>query len=386
MRTMKMFVASFVLALGMGVAGVRADTPIGCGDTLSEALYSKINKVRSGELKPAEELTNFNAAADACPTNPFALHYAGLVGTHVARVKNQQTPGAQDVFDMWSHAFALNQTFWALDDEDHSFVMADVVGVRLSYEEKRDLREDLLIGLMEFCTKLNRSHPYVAETAPLQACPKSGFTDALAISEWLNNNFDKGEHAIRFLERLDRACEFNKDTRNMHKVISNVRLRYAEHIVETAPANAAALLVKVRAYRDAVLGPGETANYMWSQFRAADLNRVEAAIPERAAIPTDAVSPLVSAGLIPVENWFNGQADQNQVTESIGRTLNAYWVAEDPQGIVRAIGKMYAATKEAADPDAARIQLYNAISKYDRDQYRSTETAEKTFQVSCMNG
>ena len=377
MRVLKTVVASFVLALGLGAAGAHADTPTDCGDALSQQLYFKIGKIRSGAIKPADEMASFDAAVDACPNNPFALHYAGLVGTHLARMKNQQTPGAQDVFDMWSVAFARNQTFWNLEDQDHSFVIGNYTGIELSYQEQRDLRKDLLIGLMEFYVKLNKPHPYVAESTPMQACPKSGFTDVLALSEWQITNPTGGDAVMTFIERMANACEFNSDTRYMYVAVNRIRLRHAEAVVASEPETARAILTRARAFRERVLKPGETVNYNWPSHLVETLAKVEHLLPNNATIPTDQESPLESAGAVPVKNWFNGQVEERQVTEAIGWTLNAYWVAEDPQGLVRGIGKMYKATTEAADPENAKTLLYNAISQYDRNRFRSSETAGK---------
>lgn len=377
MRTLKMIVASFVLVLMVGMPVTMADTPTDCGDALSQQLYFEIGKIRSGTLKPADAMASFNAAVDACPYNPFALHYAGLVGTHLARAKNQQTPGAQDVFDMWSEAFARSQVFWNLEDQDHSFVIGHYTGVELSYQEKRDLRKDLLIGLMEFHTKLNKPHPYVAETAPMQACPTSGFTDVMALSEWHIANPTGGEAVMTFVERVANACEFNADTRFMYVAVNRIRLRHAETVATSEPESARAILTRARAFRERVLKPGETVNYNWPSQQAEKLAKIEHLLPNKATIPTDQESPLVSAGAVPVKDWFNGQVEERQVTEAIGWTLNAYWVAEDPQGLVRGIGKMYKATTEAADPESAKTVLYNAISQYDRNRFRSLETAGK---------
>ena len=128
-----------------------------------------------------------------------------------------------------------------------------------------------------------------------------------------------------------------------------------------------------------VLKPGETTNYAWSDYEALQLKEVMALLPEHATIPTGTEDPLVSAGTVPVEEWFTEGADKAKMRASIGRTFNAYVAARGLGGFISAMGKMYVVAKNSPNPKAAYDELYNVAHAYNTGSWRSAETKDLTF-------
>ena len=160
----------------------------------------------------------------------------------------------------------------------------------------------------------------------------------------------------------------------LQESLMNMRMDYAEKIAGTDPDRTRELVAAIRTFRDAALKPGEAENYYWHDYDTSNLSRIESMLPAVVSIPTGKEDPLVSAGPLPQEDWFQESSPAVQVIESIGRTYDAYVAARGSDGFVSAMGKMYARTKTAPDPAAARQMLYRASRKYDEGTWRSADT------------
>ena len=369
-----------VLLTGPG-ASAENNTALPCDETLSQTVYNVVQDLRAGRRQLDDTLPSFDGAATRCPKNAFALHYAALAHFTKAQALNQARAGGEAIMAELETAFRHSQSFWALDNRDQTFpVMSGytVVDVEITYEEKSNFRQDLIKALLDLHVRASLSHPYIRETSVPASCGDAFYYDVLGARSWLRNNPAAGEAALALAGRLGEACPLSDDftPRLIHKNLTAMRLSRADTIAETDPDAARALLEKVRVFRGAMLGEGETSNYHWSEYDESRLKEVADKLPNIISIPTETEDPLISPGPVPVEDWFQPDTDPMKVREAMCRTLDAHVAARGLQGFVSAMGKIYAATIRAPDPAAAKLELYEAARSYDAGSWRSADTQD----------
>ena len=150
------------------------------------------------------------------------------------------------------------------------------------------------------------------------------------------------------------------------------------------PDTVRAIVERVKAFRDFVLENDETSNFYWRDYDASRLSDIENALPAVIDVPTETEDPLVSAGPVPVEQWFQEGADEMKVRESVGRTFDAYVAARGIQGFVSVMGKVFVVAKKSPDPKSAYNQLYQAAYWYgEKGSWRSADTKDVKIYTSA---
>jgi hypothetical protein len=385
---MRQPVLAFITALMLGVApqATADENPSPeCGEALSRTVYQDVSKVRSGAVELDGILPALDEAAARCPGNEFALHYAAMAHFTKANLLNQEKASAEEVSSEVFKAFDDSQAYWTLYDRDQAETTNTGRGVKMltvPIDESGDLRKDLTTVLLNLHFQKDQPHPFITADAPPAACSSAYFRDVLGTSSWRLNNPEHSAFAIAFARRLADACPMQRtgpDTfsaRLLHKVLAGMQVDYAYDIVESDPETARRMAAEITAYRDAVLKPGETENYLWSEFDENRLADLEKKLPAVVTIPTETVDPLVSAGPVAVEDWFKAGADEGKVRDSIGQTFNAYVAVKGQQGFANAVSKMFGLALKAPDVTAASNQVYEVASSYDKGHWRSNDTKD----------
>ncbi|MEZ5947094.1 MAG: hypothetical protein R3C04_09650 [Hyphomonas sp.] len=317
------------------------------------------------------------------PGNAFALHYAAMAHYTQANELNTAQAGGAAIYTEVTKAFGYSQAYWALEDRNQTYPVDltwRIENVGIPTEEPTNLRKDLTTSLLNFYAFAQVAHPFISGTEPPTACTDNVFYwDILAARGWFTEHPEGGTVALSLAERMAAPCPLKNKGGGMELLqdpLLNLRLDYAEDIAATDEARTRELIAAIKTYRDAALKPGETENYYWHDYDASKLSRIEAMLPAIVSIPTGKEDPLVSAGPLPVEEWFLETSPLTQVNESIGQTYNAYVSANGSTGFVSAMGKMYALTRSAPDPAAARQILYQVSALYDDGRWRSADTKE----------
>ena len=383
---MRMRLAGLAISLAVCMtpafaASAETEPVIDCGAPLSSELHSFLGKVRGKQATLAQALTVYDNAATKCPENAFALHYAALAHLTQATELNKTPPiDVNAVLAEWHKAFDFSTAYWELENRDQSFRIVNGIGydeVRLPYEETTRMRDDLVTGLLNFHARYNLPQAYISgETWP-QACTDAIRMDVSAAFGWLINNKPGGDVALSFAEGLAALCPMAADNKPLYKSLSLIQFSVAEAKVADDPEGTRAIVERIKTFRDFVLENGETSNFYWDDYEAGRLGRIETALPAVINVPTETADPLVSAGPVPVEKWFQDGADEMKVRESMGRTFNAYVAARGVQGFVSAMGKMFVVAKNSPDPKSAYQQLYQASYWYgDKGSWRSADTKD----------
>ncbi len=386
--------AAIVTGLASVPAIAQQEAALDCGDPTSELVDRLSFQFANGSVTFQEALEQTTAAADACPTNNFAQHFASLAWQAVLNDRSKQQ-GVQlnELTQIWLKAFSYNERLWAmpLSERLGSYAFRDIdslIAGRMRdfpLEQANETRESLVKWALIFHTKFGATAPYVSRAAPAQ-CPEYVTTDSFALRAWGRDEPASAVDALAVLERYEAVCPMsqNFERRGRHRIfhtnLAHLRMTAAEHLAKSDAAQAHDLLQKVRAYRDHVLKFERVSSSDWSDFQQRDkLTEIEASLPLRKAVPTGAEDPLQSAGNLPVESWFDQSAPKEVVLESIGQTFNAYVAAEGYTAIVGAIGKSFAAAKESANPNEAFPLIYEAGKAYKDGSYRSLETKDATI-------
>ena len=366
---------------GSGVAFAETAGELDCGEGLSETVFATVQDLRSGAATLDEMMPAFDGAAAQCSGNAFALHYGAMAHFTRAQELNKAQAGGAAIYDEIGKAFALSEAYWALPNRAQTFKLMNgyvLTDVAIPIKEASDLRTDLMRSLMSLHLKAGLSHPFItSETVP--ACTYATYWDVSVARDLLRQNPDLGAFTVGFAERIASACPLVETDRTTELLNSNVvamQLDYAEDIAETDPDRTRDLVKRIRAYRDAILEPGETNNSSWYESDDMRLREIESRLSRIVSIPTEAIDPLVSAGSVPVGEWFLEGSDASDVQDSMGRTMDAYVSARGTVGFTSVIGKMYARTKSAPDPKLARQTVYRAAKAYDEGSWRSAETRE----------
>lgn len=387
------------LAISMvAPAHAQQEQTLNCGHPVSEAVDQLAFKFGQGQIPFQEALEKTTAAADACPDNNFAQHYAGQVWQNVLNERaKQQGVQLNELLRIWQKAFGYNERFWAMPSgkrmAGYPFRDFDslVVGRKRDFPRNQayDVREALVQWALEFHTRFGATSSYVTRDAP-EECPGYVIWDSGGLRDWAKNNPSHATAAIGVLERYVPVCPISSDSgarglyRALHRDLAGIRLTAAKEFVESDPEQAHRLLQQVREYRDLVLASERVSTVDWSDlFKGKELREVEASLPLRNAVPVEAGDPLVSAGNVPIENWFDRSMPDEVVLESIGQTINAYTVELGSVGVVRAVGKIFALAKQSATPNDAFPLIYRAAANYKDGRYRSIETRDtRVFEVS----
>tara|TARA_R110002051_G_scaffold32562_9_gene73536 strand:+ start:30132 stop:31358 length:1227 start_codon:yes stop_codon:yes gene_type:complete len=389
---------AIVGALGLAMATIVAapahaegEAGLDCGGGLVGSVLQAVKGVRSGQASLDDLLPAFDGAATRCPGNAYALHYATVAHLTKAQNLSAAQASADAIMSEIDKAFGFSQAFWALEDRDRKYTVAqgDVpVDMSLSYNEQSDLRESVISALLDMQLRAGKTHPYLSSDTAPESCGDVALQDVSAAASWFNQNRRYGHVVLPFAERVASACPnaeaATSTPRLVRRSLANLQLSRASDIVEEDPETARDLVNKVKAYRDSVLGPGETSNTSWSNHSVIILEEVEAKLPQPIVVPTETTDPLVSGGPVPAEDWFSGIADEAQVMESMGRTFDAYVSARGSPGFYSVLGKMFGATVHAPDRKAACNLIYRAASAYQQGKWRSAETADEAFPASTI--
>jgi hypothetical protein len=391
-RIVKAGALGFVMAAIIAApASAEGQAELDCDGGLVGSLLQAVEDVRYKRANLDDLLPAFDGAAARCPDNTYALHYAAVAHLTRAQNLNASKAGAEAIMPEIEKAFSYSQAFWALEDRDRKYTVSRggiLVDMGLSYSEQSDLRQNVISSLLDMHVRAGKIHPYLSTEEGPETCGDVQYQDVSAAGSWFTRNGRFGHVAVPFAERMASACNMTgqlSSTPNLaRKSLANSQLSWARFIVEDDPETARDLIEKVKVYRDAVLGPGETTNYNWRDFNARTLAEVEKALPQPVVIPTDTLDPLVSAGPVPAEDWFSATADDAQVMESMGRTMDAYAAARGSSGFYSVIGKMFGATVHVPDRKAACNLIYRAAAAYQQGSWRSPETAGVEVPMSTI--
>jgi len=380
-------IAATILAICAG-PGALAEAPAAatdCGPSLSESVFNTVADIRARKVTVRDKLGWLDAVAAQCSGNAFAQHYAAMAHFTQAQELNKPGAPAQPIWEEVQKAFAYSQAYWAIEDRDQKFGLfngARMIEVPIPISEPTNMRKDAVTALLSLQATAGLAHPYVTDTSIPPACRDEYFWDVSAARSFQTSAPAYSAIALSFASRFDAACsrlEGMGNHRNLQDSLAAMRLKHAKAVAANDPDTAFALVEKVEAFRDGVLKPGETTNYAWSDYEALQLKEVMALLPEHATIPTGTEDPLVSAGTVPVEEWFTEGADKAKMRASMGRTFNAYVAARGLGGFISAMGKMYVVAKNSPNPKAAYDELYNVAHAYNTGSWRSAETKDLTF-------
>ena len=391
-RKVKAGALGFVMAVIIAAPTSAEGQPdLDCDGGLVASLLQAVEDVRYRRSRLEDVLPAFDGAATRCPENPYALHYAVVAHLTRAQDLNAAKAGADAIMPEIEKAFSYSQAFWALPDRNRKYTVAKgdfPVEMGLSYSEQSDLRTNLISSLLDMHVRAGKTHPYLSAEEGPETCGDVQYQDVSAAGSWFTRNGRFGHVAVPFAERMASACEMTEQlssTPNLaRKSLANSQLSWARDIVEEDPDTARELVDKVKAYRDATLKPGESTNYSWRDFNARTLAIVEDALPQPVVVPTDTLDPLVSAGPVPAEDWFSATADDAQVMESMGRTMDAYAAARGSSGFYSVLGKMFGATVHVSDRKAACNLIYRTAAAYQQGSWRSAETADMEVPISTI--
>lgn len=380
-------VVATILAIcaGPGALAEEAAAATDCGPSLSESVFNTIGDIRARKVTLQDKLGWLDTVAAQCSGNAFAQHYAAMA--HYTQVQQLNKPGApmQPIWDELQKAFAYSQAYWAIEDRDQKFGLfngAREIEVPIPSSEPTNLRKDAVSALLSLGATAGLVHPYIADTSIPPACRDEYFWDVSAARSFQTSVPAYSAIALAFASRFGEACsrlEGIGNDRSLQELLVAIRLKHAKAIAANDPDTAFALVGKIEAFRDSVLKPGEATNFSWSDYEAVQLKQVMALLPEKATIPTGKEDPLVSAGTVPVEQWFTEGADKAKVRASMGRTFNAYAAARGLDGFVSAMGKMYAEGTKSPNPKAAYSEIYKVAQAYNTGSWRSAETRDLTF-------
>jgi hypothetical protein len=383
--------AAIVTGLASAPALAQQESALDCGDPTSELVDRLSFQFANGSVTFQEALEQTTAAADSCPTNNFAQHFASLAWQAVLTERSKQQ-GVQlnELTQIWLKAFSYNERLWAmpLSERLKGYALADfnsvVSGRKRNFplEQANDTRKSLVQWALIFHTKYGATAAYVSRAAPAQ-CPEYVTTDSFGLRDWVRDEPAGAVNAAAVLERYETVCPMAQtfERRGPHRIfhinLANIRLAAAEHLAKSDPAQAHDTLQKVRAYRDHVLKFERVSSSDWSDFPLRNkLTEIEASLPLRQAVPTGVGVPLQSAGNLPVESWFDQSAHKEVVLESIGQTINAYTVELGAIGVGRVVSKAFALAKQSASPNEAFPLIYQAANSYKNGKYRSLETKD----------
>ncbi|MCA8900191.1 MAG: hypothetical protein KDA53_02970 [Hyphomonas sp.] len=379
---MRLAVMAGLAMLAAGAATADTGEAADCGTARSQSIYNTVLSVRAQATTLEDGLKTFEAAAEQCPDNAWAQHYAAFGHYSHSGTLNEAKAGDEAVLSELSAAFQRSQAYWTLEDRHQEIHVKTAVGLSelaVPFSEVTTLRKEVITTLLNIHAFSGVSHGYITSTDTPEACTDNLFWDISAARGWYTDHRDGGHIAIPFAERLVAACPLLNKSGGVdlaQEAVMNMRLTYAEAIVETDVERTRELVAAIKAYRDGVLKPGETHNYAWHDYDGSKLSRIEARLPAIVTIPTGKEDPLVSAGAVPAEEWFLETPASPKVRESIGQTMNAYVADKGSVAFASAVGKMFVLTKSAPDPAAARQTLYWTALSYDGGSWRTSDTVE----------